>query len=549
MLHRTYTKCKLTINGWYLFFSTMFSAMLIASCHVFYDPANQSTVDTAYVSDFHIMDMAGMLLLIPLVYIVMKAVEFFIGKMATVLQGECRKKNPWVLVGFSAVLLIAWIPYVFSYFPGGIYADTVDSLNMALKMSEPDNQNPILYTMFWRFAFWITGYFKGKSEYYGLFLFTIAQTVVLALVLAGFVYFCYRKGLHLYFVAFLLLCFSVFPLYPFYGISLWKDTPFSITLFVFGVFLFHIFSNDPKELTKGKLSAYAIGSVLIIFLRNNGIYIAMFYSLVIFLMTWKNRRKIAVKMGVVSLFVLAFSWVIQGPVYDKCGYNTTKTVESLGIPIQQTAYILATDGNVGSEELEILNEIMPLENWKELYNPIVVDTIKFDPGFNREYFKENTADFINAYIKLVMKNPVKAVKAYMLETLGFWNVFESSSSAYICNVNFGNVPYYQGDYFDYYFGISFRNMVEPKNYISAAVFVWLMIATICICLAKRYYVGIIPILPGAGLWLSVMAATPVAFSFRYVYALFLCAPLYLIICMRAFSIKEVRGKQGGVNAA
>lgn len=538
MFRKMFVKYKEKISVWYLLFSAMFSTMLIISCHIFYDPNNNSTVDTAYVSDFHIVDLMGIFLLIPLIYIIMKMVEFCFCAAATIFYEEKRKKNPWVLLAFWVIILLSWIPYVFSYFPGGIYADTVDSLNMALKKAELDNHNPILYTMIWRFAFWITGAFRGEGEYYGLFFFTIFQAVVLALILAGFAYFCYKKGMHKYFVGLLLLLFAVFPLYPFYGISLWKDTPFSIAVFVFAVYLFHVFSHNPEDITKGQLAGYGIGSVLIMFLRNNGIYIALFYSAVIVLMTVKNRRRIALKIGAVSLIAIAAAWIIQGPVYDKCGYNITKTVESLGVPIQQTAYILATDGNVNSEELEVLNEIMPLENWKALYNPVVVDTIKFDPSFNREYFQENVSEFIKVYAGLVMKNPVKAVKAYMLETLGFWNIFESSSTAYICNIHFGNAPYYQGDYFDYFFGISFRNLVEPKNYISAAIFVWMMLATISICLAKRYYVGIVPVLPTLGLWLSVMVAAPVAFSFRYVYGIFLCAPLYLIICIRAMVMKN-----------
>ena len=538
MFRKMFAKYKEKISGWYLLFSAMFSAMLIISCHIFYDPNNNSTVETAYVSDFHIVDLMGIFLLIPLIYIIIKIVEFCFRAAATIFYGEKRKKNPWVLLAFWAIILIPWIPYVFSYFPGGIYADTVDSLNMALKKAELDNHNPILYTMILRFAFWITGAFRGEGEYYGLFFFTIFQTIVLALILAGFVYFCYKKGVHRYFAGLLLLLFAVFPLYPFYGISMWKDTPFSIVIFVFAVYLFHVFSHNPENITKGQLLGYGIGSVLIMFLRNNGIYIALFYSAVIVLMTVKNRRRIALKIGVVSLIAIAAAWIIQGPVYDKCGYNITKTIESLGVPIQQTAYILATDGNINSEELEVLNEIMPLENWKTLYNPVVVDTIKFDPSFNREYFQENVSEFIKVYAGLVMRNPVKAVKAYMLETLGFWNVFESSSTAYICNIHFGNAPYYQGDYFDYFFGISFRNLVEPKSYISAAVFVWMMLATISICLAKRYYVGIVPVLPTLGLWLSVMVATPVAFSFRYVYGIFLCVPLYVLICMKAMYMKN-----------
>ena len=144
MFRKMFAKYKEKISGWYLLFSAMFSAMLIISCHIFYDPNNNSTVETAYVSDFHIVDLMGIFLLIPLIYIIIKIVEFCFRAAATIFYGEKRKKNPWVLLAFWAIILIPWIPYVFSYFPGGIYADTVDSLNMALKKAELDNHNPIL---------------------------------------------------------------------------------------------------------------------------------------------------------------------------------------------------------------------------------------------------------------------------------------------------------------------------------------------------------------------------------------------------------------------
>lgn len=531
--------CRRQINIWYLLFSAMFSVMVIVSRHIFYQPNGNSTVESTYVTDFHILDFAGILLLIPIVYCVIKAVIICLQALAERFQGEERKKNVLVYLGFLAVIFIPWIPYFFSYWPGGIYADTVDSINMALGKAQLDNHNPILYTLIWRFMFWITGGLRGEGEYDGLNLFTVSQALILAMVLAAFVYYCYRKGLHKSFVCLLLFLFAIYPLYPFYGVSMWKDTLFSIAVFAFCIYLYEIFGDNPEDISKTQLVFYGIGSILIMFLRNNGIYIALFYSVVIVLMCLKKRRAIAKKIGLVSLLVIAASWIVQGPVFDKCGYNIDRAVESLGIPIQQTAYILSTDGNVGNEELEVLNEIMPLENWEALYNPVVVDTIKFDSSFNKDYFEENTDEFIRAYVSLVMKNPVKAVKAYLLETMGFWNVFESSSTAYICNSHFGNVEYFMSDYFEYFFGFSFRNLVEPKNYISAAVFVWVMLATVCICLTKKYYAGLIPILPTLGLWLSIMVAAPVAFSLRYVYAVFLCVPLYLMICVRAVRNESV----------
>ncbi|MGN0156323.1 MAG: DUF6020 family protein [Lachnospiraceae bacterium] len=525
-------------NGWLFLYSFLFSTMVILSRHIFYRYDEESTLDTTFVTDFHVLDLIAVCFITVIVYCLVKAITFGIKAISASFIEKERKRNILIFAGIFTLIFIPWIPYFFSYWPGGIYADTIDSIHMALGKMPLDNHNPVMYTMIWKFVFWITGGLSGEGEYAGLNLFTVLQALVLAIALSYFVYYCYRKGVHKYFVCFLTFLFAVYPLYPFYGVSMWKDTLFSIAVFAFSIFLYDVFARKTENISKLQLFLYGMGSMLIIFLRNNGIYIALFYSIVIVCMNWKKHRMIAQKIGIISLIIIVISGVIQGPVFEGCGYNIDRDVESFGIPIQQTAYILSTDGKVNDEELEILDEIMPLENWKALYNPVVVDSIKFDTSFNKDYFENNTGEFVKVYWGLIRKNPVKAMKAYLLETMGFWDIFENSPTAYICNFHFGNVEYFMSDYFEYLFGISFRNLVEPKNYISVAVFVWVMLATICICLAKKYYEGLIPILPTLGVWLTIMVATPVAFSLRYVYAIFLCIPLYAIICVKAVSERE-----------
>lgn len=512
------------------------------SCHIFRSPTGVSTIESVYVTDFHFVDAIMWLFMVPIVYLLMKGAAFVLQALGAVFFREERKGKAgiWLLIGAFLLLMVLWVPYLMSYWPGGIYSDTVDSINMALGKDALDNHNPILYTLIWRLMFRVTGAFSGAGEYGGLKLFTVVQAVLLALTLAGFVTWCYKKGLHKSFVALCLLLFGVFPLYPFYGIALWKDTLFSLVVFIFSVFLYHAFAEGQGELSWKQLFLYGLLSVLIIFLRNNGIYIAVFYAVIIaliaFCLKWKRT---AFKIGGLSAAIIIIAAVIQGPVYDNLGYNVDRSRESLGIPLQQVAYIVTTDGVVSEEDMEMLSAIMPLENWKALYCPEVVDTIKFDPSFDKEYLEEHTGEFIKTYLHMVSQNPVKAGKAYLLAAMGFWNVFESSSTAYVCNFHFGNVEYFMSDYFDYYFNISFQNLVEPKHYISSAVWVWLMLGTIFLCLAKRNYKGLIAVMPTLGLWLSIMVATPVAFSFRYVYALFLCVPLYLIICLRSCKEYEV----------
>ncbi len=173
-----------------------------------------------------------------------------------------------------------------------------------------------------------------------------------------------------------------------------------------------------------QLLCYGLLSILIIFLRNNGIYIALFYAVMITIIAIGQKwKKTAFKIGGTSAVLIIIAVVVQGPVYDSCGYNVDRSRESLGLPLQQVAYIVATDGVFSEEDVEVINTIMPLENWKVLYCLEVLDTIKFDPSFNKKYLENNTGEFFRMYLHMVCQNPVKAGKAYLLATMGFWYVY------------------------------------------------------------------------------------------------------------------------------
>lgn len=526
------------IDIWYLLFSFAFSLMIMASLHTFY---NGSALENTYVTDFHFVDVLLWILLVPAVYLGLKVISYILRALSADFENKEKRERKYsagLFLGCCFLFLIVWVPYLMSYWPGGIYADTVDSLNMALGKAQWNNHNPVLYTLLWKIVFSITGAFSGKGEYPGLKFFTVLQTVLMAAAMSAFITWCYRKGFHRVFVGILVFVTALCPLYPFYGISLWKDTLFSIVVFTFSVFLYHLFDGKKEDVSLPELTVYGILLFLLIFLRNNGIYIAAFCTVMMVAFSIRMCKKMSVKLGSLSLVILIISAIIQGPVFDSCGYNIDKAGESFGIPIQQTAYILATDGKVSDKDAEVLGKIMPYENWKLLYDPIVADTIKFDSSFDRNYFEENGEEFFKTYLHLVMENPVKAVKGHMLSTMGFWDIRESSAIAYICNFHFGNAEYFMSDYFDYYMDFSFKEMVEPRKYLSSALFVWLLLFTVMICLSRHHYRGLISLLPTLGVWLTVMVATPVSFSFRYVYSLFLCVPLYLITAIRAFEAEK-----------
>ena len=527
------------VSVWRLIYSVAFSIMLMLARHVVY---NGGDLTSTYVSDFSPVDILYFVLFLPIVYLVLTLLAVVVNKTAAGFFVAPRARTALLFIILTAFFMILWIPYLMTYWPGGIYSDTVDSIQTAMGNAEWDNHNPILYTFIWRLVFLVTGYFNGNGEYPGLKFFTVFQMLLIALIMAYFISRCVRRGLHRAFVVLLIIYTAICPLYPFYGISLWKDTIFSIAMFVFSLFLFTIVAGD-EDMKTVDYVWYGVLLLLVIFLRNNGLYIAAFTALITFLILRKQFRAKAQRLGIISLAVITASIIIQGPVYDSLGFNSIKKGESLGIPIQQTAYIIASGGVIEDEAYEVLDEIMPMYNWITLYDPVVADTIKFDPSFNRTYFNMRTGDFIKAYLTLIKDNPIPALKGYMLATMGFWDATKSSSIAYICNTHFGNATFFMTDYFEYYLGWSFKKLVEPKHYLSSGLMVWFMLLTLVAALSKRRYRLVIPILPTIGLWLTLMIATPVSFSFRYVYSLFLCIPLYILIILssRVFPAGEVAG--------
>ena len=527
------------VSVWRLIYSVAFSIMLMLARHVVY---NGGDLTSTYVSDFSPVDILYFVLFLPIVYLVLTLLAVVVNKTAAGFFVASRAHTAPLFIILTAFFMILWIPYLMTYWPGGIYSDTVDSIQTAMGNAEWDNHNPILYTFIWRLVFLVTGYFNGNGEYPGLKFFTVFQMLLIALIMAYFISRCVRRGLHRAFVVLLIIYTAICPLYPFYGISLWKDTIFSIAMFVFSLFLFATVAGD-EDMKTVDYVWYGVLLLLVIFLRNNGLYIAAFTALITFLILRKQFRAKARRLGIISLAVIIASIIIQGPVYDSLGFNSIKKGESLGIPIQQTAYIIASGGVIEDEAYEVLDEIMPMYNWITLYDPVVADTIKFDPSFNRTYFNMRTGDFIKAYLTLIKDNPIPAFKGYMLATMGFWDATKSSSIAYICNTHFGNATFFMTDYFEYYLGWSFKKLVEPKHYLSSGLMVWFMLLTLVAALSKRRYRLVIPILPTIGLWLTLMIATPVSFSFRYVYSLFLCIPLYILIILssRVFPAGEVAG--------
>ena len=74
MIREKVKKCIHRVNIWLLLFAMMFSAMLTASRHTFDLRADRDTVDTVFITDFHLIDCVIWIAAAVIVYIVLKGV-------------------------------------------------------------------------------------------------------------------------------------------------------------------------------------------------------------------------------------------------------------------------------------------------------------------------------------------------------------------------------------------------------------------------------------------------------------------------------------------
>ena len=455
------------------------------------------------------------------------------GKLSTFME----RKRLFYLVSFL-LILIAWLPYVLAYFPGGVYVDTFSSIISAYSMDDHglqfvNNHHPILYTMLWRGAI-LLGRALGQGLFFSAGFFLTIQTLAMASLLAYLVTWVRKKGLGVWMTLAVQALLMFFPLFPLYAISLWKDTPFSLALLLFTMCVAdYILERNSIRLKNTKyLFYFSLLGILVSFTRNNGKYVVFLTMLLLVLLRlrrWKEYKK----MFLSFFLLLSVISVVQGPVYDKLNFNVDTPTESLGIPLQQMCYLVYYDYDLSEEELDYIESIVSIESIKELYKPCIFDSVKwYAPDFKGNDIQQDPAQFLKCYTNLMLEHPIGGIKAYLLATAGFWAPNIAGNDGYAQTWMWANEYGLEGtDLLEQWTGHTIRGWISNQKPLSSGFFLLLLIYTAFLLWAGGNFRKTLILLPATANWLTVMAATPIACSMRYVYILVLLVPIeILLVC-------------------
>lgn len=153
-----------------------------------------------------------------------------------------------------------------------------------------------------------------------------------------------------------------------------------------------------------------------------------------------------------------------------------------------------------------------------------------DKDFDEDYLEKHKTEVIRLWAKLLPKHFGSYVKAYCLNTFGFWHPYIQNKYGYIDEyISENDKGIHPVDLFERMFGFSIKqDLLQFRPMIGSGTFLWVMLISAALCAKKNGFYRLLFYLPGLLCWLCIMIATPVAFSLRYVYILALLFPVYVV---------------------
>lgn len=443
----------------------------------------------------------------------------------------------YVLI-YTCILIVCWLPYYLTYFPGGIGNDDFECIEMCLGYIGWTNHNPVLYIATLNFFIKITAAFGGGLTA-ALGIMTTLQMVMFAVTIAFIITWMYVKGVCKSIRYISLGFYGLHPIMAMYSIYLTKDIIFAcvvsfLIMFLMDFIPYVLKCNEKNEKVSGfYFAVLGILSLLAILTRNNGTFIIAGLAVVMLVVFKKYWKQILLTFAV----VFVANAIYKGPVWNALGIEKQSFAESASIPLSQVAYTIYTDGEIQGENRAYLERLMPLEKVKEEFEPGFTDSYKFSESFDKQLLDDNPGEFMKVWFKLLPHNFGRYVEAYLMQTSGYWKYGVSNTVA-TAGVQPNDLGIEAVDVIQNISGISLTGILEALVLVARKLPVLCFLSQMGIQILAVLVIGYnyfrrgkgiyaVSLVPLVVLWISVMIATPAHCLFRYMFPFFMLWPVIL----------------------
>lgn len=446
----------------------------------------------------------------------------------------------------ALVIFLLYLPFFLRYCPGLFFGDTFSSLAQIMGWNPLSNHHPVAFTLMMAACIKIAG-LMGMGPSVGVALLTVLQMACVASTFGYLsIWVTSRLGVPSRWSWLLVVYFGLSRYCALYSVALWKDPLFSCCLVLMVTMLADAVMGKDSWSSALRLLVFGALALGVMLLRNNGLYIcaALFVVLAIIAVLGRLGRigpmgsgsRLAIPLGIAIAACLA----ITGPVYSAMGVVPSEDVESAGIPLAQMARVVALDGDMSESDRSYMNELLPLDRYKEVYHPSFIDPLKWNDDFNSDHLKDG---FWAHWISMFLRNPSMYFEAWELQTFGFWAPNVKGADGLPENFLMG-APYNLMADGEASAGVAFRNLLAPLGdgvdkviglnawSISGAVVFWLLVFSAVLLESRGRPRSALPLLPFLLLYGTLFIASPIWYWPRYVVAAQFGLPVVLVVVAR-----------------
>ena len=210
------------------------------------------------------------------------------------------------------------------------------------------------------------------------------------------------------------LAFYALPFMAVQSILVCKDTPFASALMLFVCILTAMVTE--QKLSLPAAAGFVLSGIGVCTLRTNGFYAFLLFA-PFFLFFFRNKWKKALPLPVLTVLVVL---LIKGPVFNAIGVQKGDLVESLHVPMQQVACVVARGRAVDEGDKALIGELCDYDQIPGRYVPWLADSIKeLIRGCSPQVLEERKGDFFRLWLKLGLRYPKDYIDAWtgLTETL------------------------------------------------------------------------------------------------------------------------------------
>lgn len=538
-----------------LVLSLVFSLVLVLGAHIVVaEPVIAGGIYENYIESYSALDVVAFCVMSALVFWVLSALVQLsscfcccgYGEDTLRADGGCSSiRVPSVAVR-ALVIFLLYLPFFLRYCPGLFFGDTFSSFAQIMGWNPLSNHHPVAFTMMMAVCIKIVG-LMGMGPSAGVALLTVLQMACVASTFGYLsIWVSSRLGVSSRWPWLRVAFFGLSRYCALYSVALWKDPLFSCCLILVVTMLADAVMGKGSWSSALRLLVFGALALGVMLLRNNGLYICAALFVVLAIVATLSRLgriaplepapRLAASFGLALVICL----VITGPVYSAIGVVPSEAVESVGIPLAQMARVAALDGDMTESDRSYMNELLPLDRYKEVYRPSFIDPLKWNEDFNAEHLEDG---FWTHWASMLSRNPSIYFEAWELQTFGFWAPNVIGADNLPENFLMG-APYNLMADTGASAGVAFRNLLASFGdgvdaaiglnawSISGAVVFWLLVFSAVLLVSRGRPRFALPLLPFLLLYGTLFIASPIWYWPRYIVAAQFGLPVVLVVVAR-----------------